>query len=237
MSPATGPDLAAQSVFVLHRRPYRETSLLVDFLCEDGLLRAVCRGARGRLAGVLQPFGELEITLRGRGDLGTLTGAESVYLPHRLTGSGLYCGMYLNEVLTLTLRKHAPSAGLFSKYAETVGGLLNADRTQQEILLRRFEFHLLASLGYGLQTDHASDTGEALNTKTVFVVPLEGIFIHRPPTSATEVPVDVLHAICSDDYSSTETRRFAKTIARAEIDALTGGRPLISRSLFARQRG
>ncbi|MCR3763510.1 recombination protein O N-terminal domain-containing protein, partial [Pseudomonas aeruginosa] len=39
---------AAQSTYVLHSRPYKETSALVDFFTAQGRLRAVLRGARGK---------------------------------------------------------------------------------------------------------------------------------------------------------------------------------------------
>ena len=38
---------AAQATYVLHSRPYKETSALVDFFTPLGRLRAVLRGARG----------------------------------------------------------------------------------------------------------------------------------------------------------------------------------------------
>ena len=46
--------------FVIHTRPFRNTSLLVDVFCEEyGRLRLVARSARGpksRYRGLLQPF-------------------------------------------------------------------------------------------------------------------------------------------------------------------------------------
>ncbi|MFO6379935.1 recombination protein O N-terminal domain-containing protein, partial [Pseudomonas aeruginosa] len=39
---------AAQATYVLHSRPYKETSALVDFFTPLGRLRAVLRGARGK---------------------------------------------------------------------------------------------------------------------------------------------------------------------------------------------
>lgn len=232
---AAGSDRLA--AFVLHRRPYRETSLLVDFLTRDGLLRAVCRGARGRLAGTLQPFCALEIAVRGRAELRTLLRAETLHPPYRLRGANLYCGMYLNEVLALSLRAHAPSEAVFDAYADTLQGLEDADSKTRETRLRRFEFQLFEALGYGLHLDHASDTGMPLTGGTAFVVPLEGVFMSRPPGGAIEAPVDVLQAILTGDFSDPETRRLAKAIARAEIDALVGGRPLVSRTLFSQHAG
>ena len=56
--------------FVLHSRPYKETSALVDLLTlDEGRLRGVLRGARGKLGSVARPFSVLDIELRGRSEL------------------------------------------------------------------------------------------------------------------------------------------------------------------------
>src|SRR5690606_7112774 len=61
--------IPAQSAFVLHSRPYRESSALVDFLTPQGRFRAVLRGARGKAGTLARPFVPLEVEFRGRGDL------------------------------------------------------------------------------------------------------------------------------------------------------------------------
>ncbi len=49
-----------QRAFVLHGRPYSETSLMLDLFTEgEGRMRVLAKGARGRrsnLKGCLQPF-------------------------------------------------------------------------------------------------------------------------------------------------------------------------------------
>ena len=69
-----------QPAFILHRRPYRDSSLLLEALSmEHGRLGLVARGAAGprsRLRGLLQPFVPLLLSWSGAGDLVTLTGAE-----------------------------------------------------------------------------------------------------------------------------------------------------------------
>ena len=60
-----------QSSFVLHRRPYRDTSLLLEvFSQEYGRLGLVARGAvspRSRWKGLLQPFAPLLLSWSGAG--------------------------------------------------------------------------------------------------------------------------------------------------------------------------
>ena len=60
----------SQLAFVLHSRPYKETSAMVDlFTREQGRLRAVQRSARGKAGSAARPFLPLDIELRGRGEL------------------------------------------------------------------------------------------------------------------------------------------------------------------------
>src|SRR5262245_64871498 len=72
--------VSMQPAYVLHHRPYRETSCLLELLTEEhGRIGAVARGARqahSRWRGLLQPFRPLLLSWSGRGELATLTGAE-----------------------------------------------------------------------------------------------------------------------------------------------------------------
>ena len=64
-----------QSAFLLHRRPYRDSGLLLEaFSQEHGRLGLVARGAsspRSRLKGLLQPFAPLLLSWTGAGELAT----------------------------------------------------------------------------------------------------------------------------------------------------------------------
>jgi len=81
--------------FVLHRRPYQNTSLLLEcFVAGCGRLPLVAKGAaRSKLKAELQPFQPLAIDWRGRGEVKTLTGAETTDKPLALHGKRLYCGL------------------------------------------------------------------------------------------------------------------------------------------------
>src|SRR5476649_1411082 len=99
-----------QPAFILHHRPYRETSVLLElFTLEYGRITALARGVRqtrSRLKPLLQLFVPLLISWQGKGELVTLTAAESNGYPNRLLGTGLLNGLYLNELLVRILQKH-----------------------------------------------------------------------------------------------------------------------------------
>ncbi|MGL4455418.1 MAG: DNA repair protein RecO, partial [Plesiomonas sp.] len=73
-----------QRGFVLHARPYSETSLMLDVFTEDqGRMRILAKGARSRrsnLKGCLQPFTPLLLRWSGRGEVKTLRSAEPAAL-------------------------------------------------------------------------------------------------------------------------------------------------------------
>ena len=75
--------------FVLHRYPYRETSLLVRLLTEqDGLVSVVARGARGgksKTQGLWQPFMPLAVRYQGKGELQSCRHVEA------MAGAGRVC--------------------------------------------------------------------------------------------------------------------------------------------------
>ena len=64
-----------QPAYVLHHRPFRDTSQILDILTRDhGKIAVVARGSRGtksRLGGVLRPFLPLRVSWVARSDLGT----------------------------------------------------------------------------------------------------------------------------------------------------------------------
>jgi DNA repair protein RecO (recombination protein O) len=154
-----------QPAYVLHSRPYRETSLLLECLTrEHGRLGVVARGVRGEHArnrrAQLEPFQPLAMDLLLRGEMATLTGVESVGTPLRLSGDAGLSGLYLNELVVRMTGRQDPLPSLFDAYGRTLTRLLNGEPLAWS--LRRFERDLLMAIGYGLQLQFDSGTGEPL---------------------------------------------------------------------------
>lgn len=106
-----------QRAFVLHSRPWSETSLMLDvFTEESGRVRLVAKGARSKrsnLKGALQPFTPLLLRYSGRGEVKTLRSAEAVSLALPLSGITLYSGLYINELLSRVLEYETRFSELF----------------------------------------------------------------------------------------------------------------------------
>src|SRR5699024_11497775 len=94
---------------VLHRRPWRETSAMIEAFSRDhGRVGLIARGARrknARWRGVLEPLAAVRLSWTGRGELYTLTGAEA-RSTLQLSGNRLLSGFYACElVMRLTARE------------------------------------------------------------------------------------------------------------------------------------
>jgi DNA repair protein RecO (recombination protein O) len=113
--------------FILHRRPYRETSFLLDiFSLEWGKVSAVAKGIRGAKndkKSLLQPFQSLQLSLAGKHELKNLHQVEALAPSLNLQGTRLFSAMYINELLNRLLTHDMPQAELFLLYHTTLHAL------------------------------------------------------------------------------------------------------------------
>ena len=219
-----------QPAFVLHHRPYRETSVLLDlFTQEQGRIALVAKGVRNQrspLRALLQLFTPLLVSWQGKGELMTLSSAEPNGLPMQLRGDCLLSGFYLNELLTRLLHKHDPHPALYTIYQHTLielqGGVL------QQKTLRVFEKKLLAELGYGLQIE------KVIAEKYYHFCPEQGLTeCLENATPLTRIfSGKHLLAIAAEQLESEELLRDAKRLMRLALGGLLGPKPLQCRSLF-----
>lgn len=227
--------IEAQAAYVLHSRPYLETSALVDFFTlEQGRISAVVKGARrpgSKLRGILQPFVPLQIILRGRQELKTLTQAESVGMNGILKGTALMCGIYVNEMMQRLLSPFDPHPHLYVYYQYVLNELIAGHDV--EGALRTFEHRLLAETGYGLSMDSVSDQHVYLfdidNWRFNKVINMADLDRNRCFHGKDLLDID------QDRYDAPATRQSAKRLMRLAIDHLLAGRPLNSRTLFHKQ--
>lgn len=153
-----GERVDGQSAFILLRRAYRESSLLIETLTADhGRVALVARGARGtaRRGGALALLQHYRLSWVRRGELGTLTGAEAIETPKALRGERLIWMWYANELLMRALARDDPHADIYTAYVAMLDALsarpsdsAPANAGVEEAALRRFEWQLLCALGY-----------------------------------------------------------------------------------------
>jgi DNA repair protein RecO (recombination protein O) len=225
-----------QPAYILHTRPYRDTSLLIDFLTPDyGRVTAVARGVRKTKTPkrqLLNPFSRLLICWQGKTDMKLLTSFESDNHFLTLTANHLYSGFYLNELLVRLLPEMDRHNGLYFSYEQCLEALQRGEAI--EPLLREFEFRLLAELGYAVDFTQDVRGDCAIQPQGLYECHIqEGFF-----SAAPDVPAQFLLKgkwlldIAASDYSHEETRLAAKYLARRMLKPLLGARPLKSRELF-----
>ena len=198
---------AFQAAFILHRRPFSDSSFLLEVLSlEHGRQPVMARGARRprtRFA-QLQPFQPLWLGWRGRGEIKSLSHAEPRGAAFRLVEKRLFCGLYLNELVMRMAPRGEPFERLFWIYEEALAAL--HERAPMEALLRDFELQLLEFLT-------ALDLIESQAVRGV-----------------------TLLAMAQRDFSDSDVRREALRLMRRVIDHYLDHRTLKSRELFSRTR-
>ncbi len=224
--------------FVLHTRPFRETSLLVDiFTINYGLVRCVAKGYRKPnkrgISRALLPFTKHSFSWQGRTDLKTLTQSDAIESPPFLRGKSMFTGLYVNELLYRLLHEYDPHEGLFDTYQIVLAKLIKEQLIEAD--LRLLEIKLLDELGYGLVLDCESVTGEPLVEETYYrYIPDQGLVLvdsSNAPGSGGYLGADLI-ALNHSDLQQTSTQRTAKHLLRGVIDFYLEGRELHSRELY-----
>jgi len=224
-----------QPAYILHTRPYRDTSMLVDFITpEFGRITAVARGVRSRKTpkrNLLNPFTRLLISYQGKSDLKLLTHFEAEGTHFSLVAKHLFSGFYLNELLVRLLPELDAHPHTFSLYEQSLQAL-TAQR-DLEPLLRHFELHLLAELGYGIDFASDSQSGESIAMDLYYCLDTQSGFYLANSESNFQFSGRHIHAIAQREFSDAEVKHTAKRITRALLKPLLGNKPLTSRELFS----
>jgi DNA repair protein RecO (recombination protein O) len=224
-----------QAAFILHHRPFRDTSQILDVLSrEHGKLSLVARGSRGpksRLRGILRPFLPLAMSWVQRSDLGTLTGAEMHGAPLRLTGDALLSGYYVNELLLHFLHRHDPQPEIFDIYVRAIEALGATDDVAP--CLRQFEIALLGALGYALNLDHEADSHNPLLADLSYEYRFEqgAVRVARSDGSLVFAGA-VLTGIAEQQFEKPDVLRAANRLLREVIAFHLGGKELKSRKVL-----
>ena len=249
-----------EKAYLLHSRPYRETSAIVDLLTIDGgIIRAVVKGLRReaksaqQLRGVLRPFQPILVEYRGRGDLKNLFRAEADGFLPELGSKALYSGFYLNELVNKLLRDVESYPVFFDRYERALMALagcggrqaLSADASVTSnahidtaaiaATLRSFEFYLVRVLGYGIDFFAEADSGDPIEEQALYRFDAQQGFLRAGyrGTGRNDLftGLEVI-AIRESHWQSPGISNKARALSRAVIDNLLGGQQLQSRKLF-----
>ena len=228
-----------ESSYVLHQRPYRDSSLLLDvFSQQHGRVGLVAKGVKGKnkpRQAMLQPFVPLQLSWSGRGELGTVTDVEANGAMLQLEGQVLLSGFYLNELLMHLLHRHDPHPDLFAYYRYTLEQLrVIADSRCLQQALRLFEMQLLQEIGYGLVLDYEVERGEAIEPDAVYryVLGQGPVRTQADKHDAVLFKGSSLLAFGMHQLDDVQILKDAKRLTRLVLDHYLAGKKLHSRQLM-----
>lgn len=221
-----------EPAYVLHSRPFGDTSLLVEvFTAGHGRLGVLAKGARSaksKKRALLQVLQPLLLSWTERGELGTLTAIEAASSAISLGGESLFCAWYANELLMKLLPRGGQHPQLFVAYSN----LLPRLQADPEPALRQFECTLLDELGFGLGLDsyELQASGHYCFANGLGLRP-------ALPDEPGAIRGATLLALRDDRLLAASERQEARRLLRGVLHELLGGRALESAQLLRALRG
>jgi len=224
-----------EPAYILHSYPYKETSLIVEAFARNfGRVALLARGARrprSAMRGVLLSFHPLQLSWSGAAELANLRGAEWSGALQPLSGRGLMCGFYLNELLLRLLPREDAHEALFEVYGESLRQL--SAGVAQASVLRSFEKRLLAELGYAPLLERDAASGAPIEPGRRYVYePDRGPMPSRNSSSELSVSGQTLLDLAAGQYERPETREEARMLLRALIGQRLHGQVLHTRAVL-----
>ncbi len=225
-----------EPAFVLHSRPYSNTSLVVELLTRrHGRIAALARSARGlksRYKGKLQAFSPMLISWSGRYELVNLGQVELSSKPYLLEGKHLLSAFYLNELLLRLLQKNDAHIELFDRYEKTLHQLEQGACLQT--VLRLFEKNLLIELGYALPLHYEAQTREPINADAHYqFIPERGfLYVQQETVDSTIFSGRSLLALQQEALDSEDILKDVKRLMRTVLNLYLGAKPIKCRELM-----
>lgn len=231
----------SEPAFLLHLRPYRETSVLIEALCaRQGRIGLIARGVRAVKPrwprGLLEPFQALSIGFQGRGELVMLTAVDADAVLPRLTGDWLVAGLYANELTLRLLSRDDPHPEVYNAYRDCLVALHG--QCSVSWVLRQFERDLLGALGYRPELDRDIQ-GRALDPECAYRIDPElgasAVSCSADPARGVFSGADLL-ALASSEPPPMDTLRRLRRLTALLMRPHLGDRALRSSGLLLRAR-
>ncbi len=231
--------MASTLAYVLHTRPWRETSLLVDAISQDfGRIALIAKGAKrphSPLRGLLEPFTPVALQFTGKVGIKNLTQAHWVQALNPVHAAHAIPAWYLSELCLRTLGEDDPQPAVFTAYDAAMQALaaLPAEHDSQAIL-RQFEYRLLLALG--LWPDNRIDAaGRALAPTQYYTVDEGTGWVMAQPSAADWclLGAQILDLTQSNTIATTAADKLSFRLAmRAMLARALHGKVLSTREVW-----
>jgi len=222
-----------QPAFILQHKKYRESSLILDVLTRDfGIVSILARGVRkpkSKTAGLLLAFTDLKLSYIGRNELKILTNVELGETTVQLKGISLYCGFYVNEILSYFLHKNDPHPEVYLEYQHCLALLAKTQETEQ--ILRFFELNLIDYIGYGFELSFDAIKQTQVDAAKKYYCDTETGMIE---SAEGYVSGATLISLAAREHLDEQALYEAKQLMRRIIDFQLQGKVLKSRAVLAK---
>jgi len=221
--------------FILKSQSFKETSVIHQVFTQDyGVLSMISKGSRAKKSkygSLLQPFKLLSLSWVGKGELKTLTTADESSSIGQLTGTSLYCGFYINELIINLLHKHDAHPNLFNAFKNITIQLFKGEYIEAN--LRQFEKVLLDEIGYGLVLEHEVGSNSPLQSDQYYAYSIgSGPMIEKNTHHPLAILGSTLLNLNNNSLRNSIELKQAKRLMRRLIDHQLDGKILKSRELF-----
>lgn len=151
-----------ESAYLLHRRPFSDSSEILYYLTKNhGLLHVLAKGSKknkSSFKGHLQTFLPTCIGWQGKSDLKTLTQAEQTEVLPQVPYNHHVAMLYLNELLMLLRVEDSLYQSIHTAYEKAMIALLSHQYIAR--VLRQFEWSLCCLLGYQLSLPEGCEAND-----------------------------------------------------------------------------
>ena len=234
--------ITLEPAFVLHTRPYQETSIIVDLFTRSfGRINAIAKGAKrpkSPLRSLLTPASKLSISLTGKNELKTFSSAEIISHYDVREGSAFNTIIYVNELVAKATEKEDPHVHIFDEYEKLLANI--TDKTNQynlEKLLRGFELRLLQEMGYGIDLTRDAETNQKITGSGNYEFhPEKGFILRREQSASSKLYAGKdINSFADGDFEKKTTRDISKSIMRKALDYHLGNKTLNIRKYLTKK--
>ena len=218
----------------MHSTNFGESSLIVTFFSLDfGLIKLVAKGAKlknSKFSNLKVPGVTFKIEFGGRSELKNLYTCETID-SQIIKESNFKIYLYLNELILKTLELEAPMKLIFNSLINLFKDIENVkDPLEKELKLRRFEYGLIAELGYEFSLLYDNTGKKIEESKFYKFIPSRGFQEVNKKGNNTCPGIAIINfnnGIIENDQS----KRFLKYIMKTSLDSISN-KPLNSSKFF-----
>ncbi len=210
--------------WLIHQYPIRDHLLLLYILTPERLLKGFYRvSKKNPYSGRPHPFSLYWVSWKENKNACNIQSLEFQDAPLSLKGLKLFMGLYLNELIFHLCRDDEVEPRFYALYQQ----LLHDELDCNELLLRQFEWQILADCGYAIDFSTTCFQEKIQQDATYQFHPSSGFYPANEGILGKH-----LSMIDAFNWSDDSVYPIVKKILRSTIDYVLDGKSLNSRKLL-----